>query len=84
MLGCTDIHPQDRDQLLLDFDNHMLTIMKDKDVLLMAEEDESASEEYNEDGEEEYEEGEEEWKEDDGEDEDLDIEEELGLGREQR
>jgi hypothetical protein len=32
MLGCTDIHPNDRDTLLSDLDTQMLTIMKDTNM----------------------------------------------------
>ena len=85
ILGCTDIHPQDRDQLLLDMDNHMLDIMKDKEIASMAEEDEAAGEEYEEGEEYEYEE--EEYEEDEYEEEyeeeEVDIEDELGLGQKQ-
>jgi hypothetical protein len=86
MLGCTDIHPQDRDQLLLDMDNHMLDIMKDKEIASMAEEDEAAGEEYEEGEEYEYEEEEyeeDEYEEEYEEEEEVDIEDELGLGQKQ-
>lgn len=37
MLGCTDLHPQDRDKLLEDLDLKMLAIMKDGNLDLAAE-----------------------------------------------
>jgi hypothetical protein len=46
MLGCTDLHPQDRDQLLEDLDFKMLAIMKEGNLDLEAE-DELVSDDYN-------------------------------------
>ena len=85
MLGCTDIHPHDRDQLLVDLDTHMLKIVKDTNLDL-TEEDEATSDEYEGEYEDEYEEeGKEEEDDDDDEigyeyEEEFDVENELGLG----
>lgn len=84
MLGCTDIHPQDRDQMLFDFDSHMLEIMKDKSVVVPLEEieEDDSSAEYEDEYDDEYED--EELEEDDEEeyeeDEEFVVEDELGLG----
>jgi hypothetical protein len=45
MLGCTDLHPQDRDQLLEDLDFKMLAIMKEGNLDLETE-DELVSDDY--------------------------------------
>jgi hypothetical protein len=87
LLGCTDIHPQDRDQLVLDLDAHMLTILEDPVVALSAQRELANAvdaEEYEEVGAEEYEdseEDEEEEYEDDDEEYVFDVENELGLDR---
>jgi len=80
MLDCNDVHPEERDKLLLDFDEKMLEIMKDKNLDLTMDDEEE---------EEEYEDGEEYEEEDEGELEDeeveyedeeaFDVEDELGL-----
>ena len=85
MLGCTDLHPQDRDELLADFDERMLEIMSEPDMINhddeLADSDGEENEEYEEEVEGEgyangvYEDPEyEEYGE-----EEFDVEEELGL-----
>lgn len=81
MLGCTDVHPEQRDELLDKFDEHMRTIMKDANIEFVEEEDEyEYEEEYdsNDSPESEEEDGEEEDEYED-EEEEVDIEDELGL-----
>lgn len=83
MLGCTDIHPQRRDELLADFDRHMLAIMKESNIELAVEEDESeddvtingASDDFEFEDDESYEDDED----IEVEDFDIDIEDALGL-----
>jgi hypothetical protein len=54
MLGCTDLHPQDRDQLLEDLDFKMLAIMKEGNLDLETEE-ELVSDDYESvDGDDDY------------------------------
>eukprot|EP00977_Amphora_coffeiformis_P005031 scaffold1064_cov85-Amphora_coffeaeformis.AAC.20 len=87
MLDCTDVHPEERDKLLDQFDEHMREIMKDSnidfvigedDVYEEAEEDDAEEEDYEyEDYEYEEEEGEEEGEEEEVEE--FDVEDELGL-----
>jgi hypothetical protein len=86
MYLCTDIHPQDRDQMLLDFESQMLKIMEDKSVVVPLDETvdtEYASSEYEDEYADDYEDevlendGEEEFDDDDVE---FDMEDELGLG----
>jgi hypothetical protein len=77
MLGCTDIHPEDRDKLLDDFDEHMSKIMKDSNIELVEEEEEEESEESE--GDYEYDEFEEEDDDYQYAEEEINVEDELGL-----
>ncbi|GAX24105.1 hypothetical protein FisN_9Hh357 [Fistulifera solaris] len=86
MYLCTDIHPQDRDQMLLDFETQMLKIMEDKSVVVPTDETDNndyASSEYEDEYADDYEDevpeddGDEEFDDDDVE---FDMDDELGFG----
>eukprot|EP00522_Entomoneis_paludosa_P001294 CAMPEP_0172472340 /NCGR_PEP_ID=MMETSP1065-20121228/68285_1 /TAXON_ID=265537 /ORGANISM="Amphiprora paludosa, Strain CCMP125" /LENGTH=1042 /DNA_ID=CAMNT_0013230471 /DNA_START=191 /DNA_END=3319 /DNA_ORIENTATION=+ len=83
MLGCRDIRQEDREAMILEFDETMLEIMNDKNLDLSMDEEEEG-EEYEEGEEEEEEYDEEEAAGDDEDDDveyedDFDVEGELGL-----
>ena len=90
MLGCTDVHPEERDKLLDQFDENMREIMKDSNIdFVMGESDDDETDDEDADDEsyeyEEYEYEEEDGDgvyddDDDGEEvEEFDVDDELGL-----
>lgn len=86
MLDCTDVHPEERDKLLDQFDEHMREIMKDSNIEFVEGEDDYEETEESELGDEDYEYEEYEYDEDGDEEEyeyeqaeEFDVEDELGL-----